>query len=367
MRREVAGGSVGLKSPHGTDQQGLLSRDSSSYLAGYSNRTTDHKQRKSTSEQLRPSYSSEDYSSSGSFPAKSSHHTSNHHRQQYKLVLEERQQSPDLHSNCSSTSPPAPAQVAPSISNTGQPRPGSMSYGSNNNINAGSHLARSPASKVLPFHENDPFAHGKHAGDNDEKLLPRRATHSKSSALSPLLSSSTTNGWQQEKEKHESRYNGSNGNDKNSSSLANFTAASSLFSKRHDILLSALDFLSPTSATSATNLAANSSVPPPAAASSSSTSGGGNQHKQHGHSPVSQSLSPMPIGAEPLAQLLITLKEQNKSLIREIEDLRIKLADAEGECALALLFLLNLFSLAALVCPFFPSTALFVCKFLLFY
>lgn len=365
MRREVGGGSVGLKSPHGTDHQGLLSRDSSSYLAGYSNRTADHKQHKSTSEQLRPSYSSEDYSSSGSFPTKSSHHTSNHHRQQYKLVLEEKQQSPDLHSNCSSTSPPAPAQVAPSISSSGQPRPGSMSY-NNNNINASSHLARSLASKVLPFHENDPFSHSKHAGDNDEKLLPRRATNSsKTSALSPLLSTSTTNGWQQEKEKHESRYNGSNGNDKNSTSLANFTAASSLFSKRHDILLSALDFLSPTSATSATNLPATSSVPLPAAASSSSTSGGGNQHKQQGHSPVSQSLSPMPIGAEPLAQLLITLKEQNKSLIREIEDLRIKLADAEGECALALLFLLNLFSLA-LVCPFLSFAALFVCKFLLF-
>lgn len=45
----------------------------------------------------------------------------------------------------------------------------------------------------------------------------------------------------------------------------------------------------------------------------------------------SHSLSPMPLGNEPLAQLLITLKEQNKSLIREIEDLRIKLADAEGK------------------------------------
>ena len=39
----------------------------------------------------------------------------------------------------------------------------------------------------------------------------------------------------------------------------------------------------------------------------------------------------MPFGNEPLAQLLITLKEQNKSLIREIEDLRIKLEDAEGK------------------------------------
>lgn len=48
--------------------------------------------------------------------------------------------------------------------------------------------------------------------------------------------------------------------------------------------------------------------------------------------PNSQATSPMPIGNEPLAQLLITLKEQNKSLIREIEDLRIKLEDAEGEC-----------------------------------
>ena len=45
----------------------------------------------------------------------------------------------------------------------------------------------------------------------------------------------------------------------------------------------------------------------------------------------SHSTSPMPIGNEPLAQLLITLKDQNKSLIREIEDLRIKLEDAEGE------------------------------------
>lgn len=58
----------------------------------------------------------------------------------------------------------------------------------------------------------------------------------------------------------------------------------------------------------------NTSVPPP-------TTGQSNLH----------SLSPMPLGNEPLAQLLITLKEQNKSLIREIEDLRIKLADAEGK------------------------------------
>ena len=34
--------------------------------------------------------------------------------------------------------------------------------------------------------------------------------------------------------------------------------------------------------------------------------------------------------SEPLAQLLITLKEQNKHLIREIDDLRMKLEDAEG-------------------------------------
>ena len=33
---------------------------------------------------------------------------------------------------------------------------------------------------------------------------------------------------------------------------------------------------------------------------------------------------------EPLAQLLMTLKEQNKHLIREIDDLRMKLEDAEG-------------------------------------
>lgn len=36
--------------------------------------------------------------------------------------------------------------------------------------------------------------------------------------------------------------------------------------------------------------------------------------------------------SEPLAQLLITLKEQNKHLIREIDDLRMKLEDAEGLC-----------------------------------
>ena len=47
--------------------------------------------------------------------------------------------------------------------------------------------------------------------------------------------------------------------------------------------------------------------------------------------PSSQTTSPVPIGNEPLAQLLITLKEQNKCLIREIEDLRIKLEDAEGK------------------------------------
>ncbi|CAG2162554.1 unnamed protein product [Oppiella nova] len=35
--------------------------------------------------------------------------------------------------------------------------------------------------------------------------------------------------------------------------------------------------------------------------------------------------------SEPLAQLLITLKEQNKHLIREIDDLRMKLEDAEGD------------------------------------
>jgi hypothetical protein len=37
---------------------------------------------------------------------------------------------------------------------------------------------------------------------------------------------------------------------------------------------------------------------------------------------------------EPLAQLLITLKEQNKHLIREIDDLRMKLEDAEGNHSL---------------------------------
>lgn len=296
----------------------------------------------------------------GSFPAgiSRSHHTPNHqqhhpphHRQQYKLVLEERQQSPELHSNCSSTSPPAPAQVAPLASaSAAQPRPGSMSYKSSS---SSTNLAGSPASKVLPpasFHENEPFGvsllHGKHTpSDSDDKLLPRRATNSKGNLLSPLLSTSATNGWQQQQQQQqqkdkdkEKRYNGSKHGQESSTSLASFTAASSLFSKRHDILLSALDFLSPTSA-SATNLpTATSAVlsQPPAAASTSSTSGEAksyhhHQQQQQGHSPHSQSLSPMPIGAEPLAQLLITLKEQNKSLIREIEDLRIKLADAEGE------------------------------------
>lgn len=50
------------------------------------------------------------------------------------------------------------------------------------------------------------------------------------------------------------------------------------------------------------------------------------------------SQSPMSSSNEPLAQLLITLKEQNKSLIREIEDLRIKLEDAEGTKFVFVLF-----------------------------
>lgn len=37
------------------------------------------------------------------------------------------------------------------------------------------------------------------------------------------------------------------------------------------------------------------------------------------------------IPQEPLAQLLVTLQEQNKHLIREIDDLRMKLEDAEGD------------------------------------
>ena len=43
--------------------------------------------------------------------------------------------------------------------------------------------------------------------------------------------------------------------------------------------------------------------------------------------------------SEPLAQLFITLKEQNKHLIREIDDLRMKLEDAEGKsnCVMVLL------------------------------
>lgn len=376
VRREIGSGSSsggGGKSPHSDHHhhhpnQGLLSRDSSSYLANYNRTTTttpspDHRHKSSSTsasaaEQLRPSgsYSSEDYSPAGTrsihhpnHHPNHHHHHHHHHRQQYKLVLEERQPSPDLHSNCSSTSPPAPAQVpapapappAPSTtkSNPSQPRPNSMLYSSsiinNNNINNSSNSARSPAtSKLSPaFHENDPFLllHNSskkdviESGENhSERLLPRRTAAN--NAFSPLLPSTTTNGWQQRDQ------NSCNNNNNNNTSHFN----ASFFSKRHDILLSALDFLSPTTPTNTTSAVlalSGASATTPTSTTNPSAANHQPKLRTH-HSPHSQSLSPMPIGAEPLAQLLITLKEQNKSLIREIEDLRIKLADAEGDLKL---------------------------------
>lgn len=164
---------------------------------------------------------------------------------QLKLVFEERR--PSIASNCSSSSPPAPAQGT-------SPAPGSA-------LSTFSHIAsRSPS---RPFTENDPFLFIKkeHTQQNPNKCV------------SPL---SSTNGWSK-------KYN------------------STMYSKKNEPELSSVDY-------------ASNTVPPQITSNHNS-----------------QSHSPMPIGNEPLAQLLITLKDQNKSLIREIEDLRIKLEDAEGK------------------------------------
>lgn len=56
-----------------------------------------------------------------------------------------------------------------------------------------------------------------------------------------------------------------------------------------------------------------------------------NTNNNNSNNARSHSTSPMALlGSEPLAQVLKTLNEQNQSLLREIEDLRVKLEDAEG-------------------------------------
>ncbi|OTF82053.1 hypothetical protein BLA29_014963, partial [Euroglyphus maynei] len=53
-----------------------------------------------------------------------------------------------------------------------------------------------------------------------------------------------------------------------------------------------------------------------------------NNHQQRPHQ-LKQQQQQQQQHHEPLSQVLVTLKDQNQNLIKEVEDLRIKLEDAE--------------------------------------